>query len=473
MSSSWTDLARPARGTLGFRLGLWYALLFVAGGVVLTLVTYFLLSSALERRDEELVRSALERYATRYSREGLMGLEAEVASERSAGLHESLFVRVLGAHEEALFVSGPGTGSELDLARLGLAVGPGGPRWTEVSGPSAAFEVATLRLPDGTLLQVGKSSEARADILERFRSQAVLIMATVGLIGVLGGALLTRSALAPVRRLSEALAKIVRTGQVSARVPVRGVGDPLDDLSRLFNEMLDRMDALIAGLRGSLDNVAHDLRTPLARLRATLEAALQAGDPQATRAALEDGLEECDRVASMLTTLMDISEAETGTMALRRERVDAAALLHEGQELYEDAALSKGVALGVEAPAGLFVLGDPGRLRQAVANLVDNAVKYTKAGGHVTLRARAEGSRVVLECLDDGAGIPAEELPRIWDRLYRGDESRSERGLGLGLSLVRAIARAHGGDATVESTPGRGSVFRLALPAPPPFLTSM
>jgi signal transduction histidine kinase len=465
MSSRWIEAARQARRALGFRLGLWYALLFVAGGAILTLVTYMLLAAALERRDQELVLSTLERYGARYDEEGIAGVEAGVASDRSAGRHESLFVRVLGPDEEALFASVPMPWSDLDLQRLGAAARASGPEWVEVAGRGGALEVATIRLPDGTLLQVGKSTEERADILARFRAQAVLITAVLGLIGVLGGAVLTRSALVPVRRLSDALAGIVRTGQVSARVPVRGEGGPLEDLGRLFNEMLDRIEALIGGLRGSLDNVAHDLRTPLARLRATLEAALGASNDEAARAAFEDALEECDRVASMLTTLMDISEAETGTMALQREPVDAAALLREGHELYEDAAESRGVALQVEAGDGLVVLGDHGRLRQAVANLVDNAVKYTPSGGHVTLRARRDGGRVVLECQDDGPGIPGDDLERIWERLYRGDRSRSEHGLGLGLSLVRAIARAHGGDALVESELGHGALFRISLPA--------
>jgi signal transduction histidine kinase len=473
MSSRWIETTRRLRGSLGFRLGLWYALLFVASGMALGLVTYFLLAAALERRDEEFVLSALERYAGRYRRAGLAALEAEVASDRLAGRHESLFVRVLGPQEEALFLSVPGTWSRLDLARLGAAARAGPPLLARLADREAAFEVASLRLPDGTLVQVGKSSEARADILARFRAQALLLLGVVALIGILGGALLTRSGLAPVRQLSELLAGIVRTGQVSARVPIRGDGDPLDELSRLANEMLDRIEALIAGLRGSLDAVAHDLRTPLARLRATLEQALGAADDEKARAPLEQALEECDRLASMLTTLMDISEAETGTMALQRKPLDGAALLREVQELYEDAAESKGVVLTVDAPTGLLILGDPGRLRQAVANLVDNAVKYTPSGGHVRLGARAEGSRIVLECVDDGPGIPLEDLPRIWDRLYRGDRSRSERGLGLGLSLVRAIAHAHGGEAAVESEPGQGARFRLDLPAAGASLTAM
>ncbi len=466
MSSGPPEAAGRLRGTFGFRLGLWYAGLFVAGGLALVLLTYALLASALAQRDRELVLAALQQYVAQYTRGGLPALQEAVGSDRVAGRHEGLFVRVLGPGSEALFGSVPSSWRGLDLRRL---VPPGSglePGWTEVPGPDAVFEVASIRLPDGTLFQVGKSTEVRADILARFRARAALLFLTSLVLAGLGGLVLTREALAPLRRLSAVLGGIVRTGQVSGRVPVRGDGDPLDDLSRLFNGMLDRIEALIAGLKGSLDNVAHDLRTPLARLRMKAEGALREGtDAETQRRALAQCVEETDRVASMLTTLMDISEAETGVLALRREPLDPRDLLRETAALYEDVAEEKGLTLEVQAPAGLLVSADRIRLRQALANLVDNAVKYTPRGGHVRLGAHAEGGRIVFECADDGPGIPPEDLPRIWDRLYRGDRSRSERGLGLGLSLVRAIARAHGGEATVESAPGRGSTFRIALPA--------
>lgn len=466
MSSAPPEAPGRFRGPFGFRLGLWYVVLFGLGGLTLLFLTYALLASALAQRDRELVLSALQQYVAQFQRGGLPALQEAVGSDRVAGRHEGLFVRVLGPGQEGLFASVPSSWNEFDPRRL-ASPGPGlEPGWTQVPGPDAVFEVASIRLPDGTLFQVGKSSEVRADILSRFQARAALLFGSSLLLAVLGGVLVTRSALAPLHRLSAALSSIVRTGQVSDRVPVRADGDPLDDLSRLFNGMLDRIEGLIAGLKASLDNVAHDLRTPLARLRATAEGALREGaDAEGLRRALAECAEECDRVSSTLTTLMDISEAETGVLALRRESLDAQDLLRETVELYEDAAEDKGVSLTLEPAASLAVSADHVRLRQALANLVDNALKYTPRGGHVRLGARPVGSTIAFQCVDDGPGIPPEDLPRIWDRLYRGDRSRSERGLGLGLSLVRAIARAHGGEAMVESAPGRGSTFRIVLPA--------
>jgi signal transduction histidine kinase len=430
----------PLRGAFSLRLGVWYALLFLAGGAALLGLTYGLLEAALRARDRELVVAALEQYVDHFRQGGLLALSEAVAGDRLAGRTEGLVVRVTGAGGQAVFASVPGS-------------------WA-----AAGFEVASVHLADGTLFEVGKSFEARRDILARFRARAALAFAAVVLLAAAGGVFLTRSALLPLKRLAAVLGGIVRTGQVRARVPVRGDGDPLDDLGRLANEMLDRIESLIEAMRGSLDAVAHDLRTPLQRLRATAEAGLREPDPEAARAALAGCIEECDRVAATLTALMDVSEAETGTMALQRQRLDAAALLRETAELYEVAAEDKRVSLVVEAAPGLQLTGDRARLRQALANLTDNAVKYTPPGGHVWLRAHREGDRVVFECADDGPGIAPEDLPRVWDRLFRGDHSAGARGLGLGLSLVRAIARAHGGEAHVTSTLGAGSSFRLSLP---------
>jgi signal transduction histidine kinase len=266
--------------------------------------------------------------------------------------------------------------------------------------------------------------------------------------------------------MTRAVGSILETGTVQARVPVAHSGDPLDDAGVLMNRMLDRIDTLISSLRGSLDNVAHDLRTPIARLRATAETALTSErTSDEYRHALADCLEEAERVIAILDALMDLAEAETGVMRLRAERLDLVALLRSVVDLYDDVAEDKGVGLRLDAPDQLFGILDPVRMRQAVANLVDNAVKYTPAGGHVAISAAAAPDGPVIAVTDTGAGISPADLPRIWDRLYRSDRSRSERGLGLGLTLVKSIVEAHGGRVDVESSPGHGARFTIRLRA--------
>jgi signal transduction histidine kinase len=430
--------------TFGLRLALWYAVLFLAGALAIMWLTYALTRASLERRDQQIIQAKLAEYATIYQRDGLGSLLTTVRAEQATAT-ERLYVRVLGNGESLV-------ATQLD--------------------ESDTLELASVRLADGSLIQVGKSTAARRDLLARFRSVLGIAVLSIVIIALTGGVLVTQTAVAPIRALIDAVQRITQTGRTDARVPVAGTGDAIDELTTLFNSMLDRIGRLVAAMRGSLDNVSHDLRTPMTRLRAVAESALAGPeDPDRYREALADCIEEADRVLVMLNTLMDISEAEGGTLPLHRERTAIEEIVGHAVDLYRDVADSKEIALTARVDPRAVASVDRTRLQQVVANLLDNAIKYTPAGGRVEVEGDvrpaagpSEADRIVLRVRDTGVGIPAEELPRIWERLFRGDQSRTERGLGLGLSLVRAIVEAHGGQVAVESAPGRGSLFTVSVP---------
>jgi signal transduction histidine kinase len=469
MSSKWVDRISQA---LGLRLAAWYLGTFLASTLVIGGLTYGLLASLLESRDHDIIQSTLREYATRYQAGGLPALARAIELEQRSGTREPLFVRLVGPFQDVLLYSLPETWGAFDLSAL-----PGGPNaiWTQVrsSDRNAVLEVATIGVGGGTVLQVGKTSEARNQLLSNFRRVLVLGAGFALIIGVAGGIFLTRSTLKPLRDLRDAVRRILQTGQTDDRVPVYGTEDAVDELSGLFNAMLARITTLIHGMRNALDHVAHDLRTPMTRLRVTAESALATNDPVKHREALSDCLEESERVLSMLTTLMDISEAETGTMKLNVTGVAVAQLATEIVDLYEDTAEDAGVTLRADVPADLNVPADRDRLRQALANLVDNAIKYTPRGGRVEVTAASEGDSIVIRVSDTGPGISEQDLPRIFDRLYRGDQSRATRGLGLGLSLVRAYVEAQGGTVTVSSQPGLGTTFQIRLRTLEPFTLVM
>ena len=449
------------RRTLGLRLSLWYAVVFIIGLVTLSGLTYALLAAALVQRDHDIIFATLREYASRYELGGLGAIQRAVELEERTGDQERFYVRVVGRGADVLFTRSPqGWGGYAQEDLSGARSDSG-----DAHDTRAVLEVASAQLSDGTILQVGKSNEIRLALLRKFQWIVGLVSVIALGIGITGGLILTKSTVQPIYDLIGVVQGIIRTGRTDTRVPDRRAGgDAVDELSALFNTMLDRINALLGAMGQSLDNVAHDLRTPIARLRGVAERALQGGSPAEQKEALESCLEESERILSMLNTLMDISEAETGVVQLRREPVSIRGLLEQVVELYEDVADVKRITVTLEPGDDLTVSAAPDRLRQVFANLVDNAIKYTPEGGRVTLTAARDDAFAVVTVTDTGQGIAPEHLPRIWERLYRADASRSSRGLGLGLSLVKAYVEAHAGTVEATSQPGQGSTFTVRLP---------
>jgi signal transduction histidine kinase len=285
----------------------------------------------------------------------------------------------------------------------------------------------------------------------------------VTLLGVPIGWFMAKRALRGVQEITRTAAEIAY-GNLDKRVAVHSGGDELNTLAQTFNTMLDRIQALILGMRQMSDNLAHDIRSPLGRIRAHAELALanDTADFDVDSVAAT-AVEECDRLLEMVNTTLDIAEAEAGVVVLRHTTVDLVDLVHDAVDIFQPVAEDRQIAIAVDSPDHCLIDGDRQRLQRVVANLLDNALKYTSSGGRVTLRLIAHAQRVKLSIEDTGIGIAAEDFPHIFERFYRCDRSRSEHGSGLGLSLAQAFVRAHGGNIGVESSPGDGSTFTVEL----------
>jgi len=459
------------RQSLALRLAWQYALMFALCTAMLFSVLFWLLARSLERRDQEAVEHRADDFAASYEIGGPAGLSALVHNDTAPDVR-TLFIRLISPANVAVFVAAPPGWIETQVEQFPVPEMGGviAERKTQtVRVPQNAlrdYTIATHPLPDGWLLQVGRLTDSRPVLLAPLRRAFVGVGAGALLLSIVGGTVLAWRATRPLRLVSATTRRILETGDLAARVPASPGSGELDALVSQLNTLLDRNATHVGVLRDTLDNLAHDLRTPLTRLRGTAELAMQDNnDPAEARGALADCVNESDRLLHLLETLLDISAAEGGALKLNRTRFDLRTLVERAADLYLEVAEEAGVSVTLDLPVAVEVSADAIRLGQVINNLVDNALKYTPKGGRVSLAAASDAHFATFTVTDTGPGVPEKERTAIFRRLYRTDSSRSQRGFGLGLSLAKAIAEAHGGTITVDDAPGGGARFKLILPA--------
>jgi signal transduction histidine kinase len=460
---------RKLRGKVNLRLAFLFTGVFLLSSALLFGLIYLFLSSNLKKEDYRTMSQKLLEMWAGYEAGGIGAIMNTMSMERFLGESRFSFIRVSDRWNNTVFVILPEPWRTLQESRLRRIYSnpPGSLVKIEVGEKVYYVETASLRLADGNKLQVGINVDERMSMLRRFREIFALVMIPFAVMSFAGGAYLAARSLRPLQRLNDTVRTIIETGKVDARIPTLNKPDELDELVRLFNVMLERIESLVEGMRDALDSVAHDLKTPLTRMRGSAEAALRSPDDSGQlQKAVTESLEEADGMLSLLNALMDISEAETGVMRLDLSDIDLAGTVSDMAELYRYIAEEKSIELSVATLASITVRADLTRIRQVIANLLENAVKYTGTGGKILIRISTGENDVTVTVKDSGVGIPKEEITQVFRRHYRGKNSSSYPGLGLGLSVVKAIVEAHRGVVRIVSMPGEGTELSFTLPLP-------
>jgi heavy metal sensor kinase len=460
--------------SLSLRLVMWYAgvltaVFVVLGGLTFVSLRHYLEANVLDNQARR-ARQIAATLVAQASREHEAAMGAQVESLYSPESNDR-FIRITRADGAVVYASGPPHGESFAPSQVPeLGPGDGGNTARKIRLAGGALLIATVpaTASDGIRyrVEVGTSAAPLEATLRRLLGMLAVGLPVTVAVAVAGGFVLVRRALEPVERITRKAQEITQHN-LSERLPVVRSGDELERLSVALNHMIARLQEAIDGSKQFVADASHELRTPLTVMRGELESLAQ--DRQLgreTRETLGSVLEEVERLAEIVDSLFALSRLDAGEAGAEWRRFDLAELAATTAEQMSLLATDKNVSVACDSAAGVMVEGDPARLKQVIVNLLDNAIKYTAAGGRVRLTVRREQDSAVLEVDDDGIGIPAEALPHVFNRFFRVDSSRSREqgGAGLGLAIVKSICSAHGAEIEVVSAPGKGSTFRLRQP---------
>lgn len=445
--------------TSSFRMALVYLVLFGMSSLVLLSFVYWATAGISTSQTDDTIQAEVTGLGEQYREKGLTGL-LEIVHQRSRDQRQSLYLLVNSGGDSLAgnLTSWPSVetqeGGWLDFTYQ-----------RPVGGKSEKHRARGrhLLLGGGFQLLVGRDVhelQRVEKIMQRTLAWAVALTIALGLVG---GVFMSRNFLRRIEVINKTSREIM-AGDLHQRVPVAGREDELDRLACNLNEMLDQIERLVTGMRQVTENIAHDLRSPLNRLRSRLEVTLM-GDASKDdyRQALEMTIDEAAALLETFNALLNIAQAESGQSDGEPENFDLSALVVDLAELYEPVAEEKNLTLTRHIEEGVTLLGNRHLLSQALANLLDNGVKYSPGGGSITIVLRKHEGRAELVVADSGPGIPAEDLPRVTDRFVRLETSRNTPGSGLGLSLVNAVAKLHNAELILEDNlPGLKVLMRFS-----------
>jgi signal transduction histidine kinase len=430
--------------TVAFRIVLVYVVLFTISAAALVAFAYWNTARALNAETDQTIEAEITGLSEQYQRQGLTGL-TEVIISRSVRGGQALYLltdsdlRPIAGNLDSWPQTEPVSNDYFEFEyqrRVGSEL------------QSYRARGRALILTGGFELLVARDVHERYETERTFTTALPWSIALMLLLGVVGGGLISRNLLARLDSINRTSREIM-AGDLSRRVPVTRAGDEFDALAENLNRMLDRTERLMRGLRDVTDSVAHDLRTPLNRLRNRLESLLGHMDPESAQGQeIDASVGETDRLIATFNALLLIAEAEAGVVREAMTRIELSQVIAGVVELYEPLAEEKGLTFEIAPGGASSIRGNLSLISQALANLIDNAIKYTPTGGRVRIALEDRPAGVALSVADTGSGIPAEQRARVVERFVRLEESRNSPGTGLGLSLVAAVARLH--DARLE-----------------------
>ena len=467
--NKWGTSLNKLYHSLAFRLTVRYAFIYTGSIIAVFLILYIFMSSFLEKKIDAQLSSDLVEFKRIYHSRGLDGIREEIILESESEGVKQVFFSLRDQNGNILISSNISYWGDLSIKPLLLKElnAKKSPLRETITIPGHSHQARFIYglIAPGYILQLGYNLNKNSQMMKKFKNIFIITILILMPASAFVGWFMAKKALIDISRVTQTALKITN-GNFDNRVKIQSKGTELQRLSDAFNNMLDKIQVLISEMQEMTDNIAHDLKSPITRIRGLAEITLTNKKSKPDyESMIANTIEECDNILVMIDTMLYISETEAGICRFDKKKIDLAKIINDACELFRPLSEDKNIQLITDiAEDQCNIEGSMQNIQRMVANLLDNAIKFTMPGGKITISVKKKKKNILISFSDTGIGIHAAALPNIFQRFYRCDESRTRTGSGLGLSLCQAIAKSHGGSIFVESTYGKGTLFSVTLP---------